>query len=285
MRHPLMVPENLAVLMGLPRSGTTIISRVIGAHSKIRSVIEPYQSNRSNGYSTVDFDDFVRDHGGIDKNQSLLVKETTTRPHNVDCSLQLLANAVTRRIRPLAIVILRSPIEAYLSQVEASNELWDQTSKADHSGRRFLISFINGSLVGLYRFIRGAARYHRRVVMYNQFIRNPQGETRRLMAAFPYLFETSQLDLQKPQSAPGDPTALRATQISHQNSSKRKAGVEAFAANFKEVGAADALLRLHGVYTEWAQQVTIDDDLAWDETERLLRLEFSRLGVSIKRLK
>ena len=87
-------PYSVVALIGLPRSGTTIVYRSISAHSRVDGIIEPYQTRRADDYDEACIDAICEDFEIEAANdRSLLVKETATRLVNIRLTLDLLQNA------------------------------------------------------------------------------------------------------------------------------------------------------------------------------------------------
>ncbi len=271
-------PLNCALMMGLPRSGTTIVTRVIARHSKVKAVVEPYHSRRHERYETVDFSQFLSDLGGTDERESLFLKETTTFSTNVSLSLALLKSAVLQGVRPLAFLVLRSPVEAYLSQVDAAKNLYKSNPDFDY-GEQWIDMFVESSLRGLHQFLIQAERYHHRVVLYRRFVGDPRNETRRLLAAFPHYFEPSQIELGPTKVLAGDPGAWKSEKIAPEATTKRAGDVEKFASDFAHHKGARSLIALDHAIKEWSENTEIDDDQIWAESERLIRMELVRNGL------
>jgi hypothetical protein len=274
-------PLNCAVMMGLPRSGTTIISRVIGGHSQVKAAIEPYHSRKQEQYEVVNFSAFLADGGGVTDGQSLMVKETTTRLENVNLSLSLLRSAVSYDVRPLALLVLRSPVEAYLSQVEAAQTKWNPRPDFNYA-ESWVEVFAKVALRTLHAFLIGAQRYHKRVILYRRFINQTREETRRVMAAFPYFLEPSQLDLISARGpGVGDPSAWKSNEITGDSVVKRMPQVQKFSSDFSGNKLARSLVKLDLAIAEWAETPDADDDEIWNELERIVRAEFVQNNMSV----
>jgi hypothetical protein len=201
-----------------------------------------------------------------------LVKETTTRYENVELSLALLASAAAAGVRPLVFLILRSPIETFLSQVEMAQTKWKPKPDFDY-GERWVKMYVRLTLRSLHRFVLEARRYHRRVILYPRFANKPRDETRRLMAAFPYVFEPTQLDLTTRRSQGGDPSAWASTTISLDKASERRDEVAKFIADFGHMSFGRSLITLHNAVQRWSANQKLSDQDIWDELERMIRLE------------
>jgi hypothetical protein len=269
-------PMNCGLMIGAPRSGTTIIARVIGGHSRVKQVIEPYQTRREEKYETSDFSAFLADVGPVDAADSLMVKETFTRPENALLSLKLLASASAAGVRPLVLLVLRSPIESFLSQIEMTQTTWLEKRDFPYDPRSVWV-YVRRNFIGMHRVLTQAQRYHRRVILYRRFVANPQLETRRVMAAFPYYFEPAQLELSVgTRNRGGDPSAWKATEVSGKVVVDRSAAVAKFATDFRQTKPGASLLKLHHAMNQWAGDPSAQDDFIWDELERLVRTELVR---------
>ena len=266
-------------MMGLPRSGTTIVARVIGNHTRLKTVMEPYNSGLSTDFQITDVVPFCEHFGGMQGRSSLLVKETTTRDRFVTKSIALLRSCADAGVRPLSILILRSPIEAYLSQVHAAENLWEEKPNF-HYGQRWVQAFTIQALRGLHAFLNATSSFDRRVINYNRFIADPAAETSRIIEAFPYDFEPGQLTLPTDKKGrPGDPKAWQSDQVEQGNFSKRDAEVAQFVADFAEDPHGRVLIMLHQVIESWTSGELLEDSTMWNEYERLMAREMERLGI------
>jgi hypothetical protein len=266
------LPQNCVVLMGPPRSGTTILTRVVGAHSRVVPIIEPYHARREEPYTVTNIGQFSADAKRVTAASSLFVKETTSRYENVELSLALLRSAAAEGVRPLVFLILRSPIETFLSQVEMAQTKWKPKPDFNY-GERWVKMYVRLTLRGLHQFVLEARRYHRRVILYPRFANKPRDETRRLMAAFPYGFEPSQLELTTRRSQGGDPDAWASTAVSSAKASGRREEVAKFIADFGHMSFGRSLITLHNAVQRWSANPRMSDEEIWDEFERMLRLE------------
>jgi hypothetical protein len=201
-------PENVIGLFGMPRSGTTIISRLIANHSRVRTIIEPYHIRRETEYSETDPMQLCMDFGvNLSGHASLLVKETSTREANVRLIGDLLERSSKGGFRAGYIFVLRSPLECFLSQKDATETLWAKPRKfgdTEPSIRMFWSGFRR--FINVY--LDFALRYHRRFVIYDRFVVQPREEIGKLMTLFGYSFEQPQLDVSAPAADfGGDPKA------------------------------------------------------------------------------
>ncbi|WP_179214763.1 hypothetical protein [Octadecabacter ascidiaceicola] len=189
------MPKSFTLLIGPPRSGTTLIANTFMSHSTVCGVHEPYQHGRANGYGTTDFADFKADHSlDFTDTPNLALKETTTRLRNVELSLELAQNVQNSGTYTSLILILRCPFEAFLSQVEASRDHWEEKKLTDIT-EESVAHFFDRQRAPLRLICENARRFHFRIVSYDSFCASPETETARLMALIPVPMEPHQKDL------------------------------------------------------------------------------------------
>jgi hypothetical protein len=206
--------DNIVTLFGQPRSGTTIISRLVCNHSKVKKIIEPYQVRRESQYAQTDLHKLCADFE-IEEvvDTSLFVKETTTRRKNIRHLSGLMENAAHKGYRVSYIFVLRSPLEAFLSQIEASEKFWKKKTafgRDEASLKGFWTEFLGSMDV----YLNFAFRFHRRIVFYDRIVSDPQGELGRIMGLFAYPVEAGQTDLSEADPKFGGDPKARGTSAS-----------------------------------------------------------------------
>jgi len=200
--------DNVVALLGMPRSGTTIVSRLVANHSRIDRIIEPYHTRRDSDYREIDTNQLCTDFGIIEsENKSLLVKETFTRPVNIECIGAMLEFSNQKGYRSAYIFVLRSPLEAFLSQVDAVTNLWQKKSNFSRNARSLSV-FYTSYTFSMHHYLEFALRFHRRFLVYDRFVQNPTQEIGRLVGLFGYPLEQAQMDLSRAEkNFGGDPRA------------------------------------------------------------------------------
>ena len=99
--------DNLTLVLGAPRSGTSLLIRHLSAHSKILGIMEPFQSRRHEEFSCTDIFEMANLYGfNPSKQRSIFVKETTTRLNNVLLSLALVRAAEEKGVDCSLILIV-----------------------------------------------------------------------------------------------------------------------------------------------------------------------------------
>lgn len=201
-------PSSLILLIGPPRSGTTLIANTFMSHSKVAGLTEPFHRRREAGYATTDPAALMAENGLAPSpgQPHLAVKETTTRGANVDLSLALLDRAGAQGIYPALILILRCPFAAFLSQVDASRGMWRERKMTEATSETFG-RWAMAQRRALKKITDRARAQHFRLISYEAFCAAPEPEMARLMALIPERLEDAQMQLRPPggAAAGGDP--------------------------------------------------------------------------------
>jgi hypothetical protein len=117
--------RRVVALVGLPRTGTTVTAALLGSHSEVCAVFEPWNGSKNRIVpSDPDLPLFLEAFAvNVRNGSSLLVKETTTRLEFVHQSARLLRR-MPAPIQTGWIWIVRTPAHTYLSEVQARREWW-----------------------------------------------------------------------------------------------------------------------------------------------------------------
>lgn len=259
-------PYSLISLVGLPRSGTTLVHKILSAHSLVDGIIEPYQSRRDNEYSQTQLTAVCKDFKiNPSTERAILVKETTTRQVNMIHTLDLLANARFKGIYTGLIILVRSPFEAYLSQVEAANTLW-KIKHSINSDNDFFVQFAMSNLNAMQHIARRGRAQHYRFVSYRRFCQNLLCETARLMGVFPFRFEPKQVRLEQSANQGGDPKVYKTDKVVY---SDRSAEVSTL---LKKLKNSDLLYSMR-VYDDFCDELdTLSDAEAMDRFSEIVLL-------------
>ncbi len=206
-------PKSLVVLIGPPRSGTTLIANTFMSHSAVSGVMEPYQRGRHEGFITTDLGRFIVESHvrTLAERPHLAVKETTTRAANIDLSLALMDSAAARIGRTGLVLILRCPFSAYLSQVEASQTLWKQKNRLPEVSEDTFRRWSRGLQTALRRIVAGIGSRPFVIVSYEAFCDRPGHQTARMMTLIDQAPEPdTQLSFRPPEALRGgDPNTRR----------------------------------------------------------------------------
>jgi hypothetical protein len=185
-------PENVVLLTGLPSSGATALAGAIAAHSRVEPLIEPYRRRDEDDYRETDPELLCADFGiELRPGGSLLVGVTADQPGKVELALECLDRAASQDLRAAVIVMVRSPVAAFVDQGSREASL----SGADSDLARRLDDFWQSARLSLGTLGSSLARFARRVVLYDRLIEQPQIELARVMALFPYKLEPPQLQV------------------------------------------------------------------------------------------
>ena len=118
------LPRKLVTLVGLPRSGTTLLTSIFSVHSDFEAIYEPWNAGRLAAEDNVSLIDLIQKEN-IDSisNKVLFVKETASKLFHVKYIQRLLKNTPFP-IERHSIVILRRPDQIYLSEIARRSEWW-----------------------------------------------------------------------------------------------------------------------------------------------------------------
>lgn len=122
--HPAPLPEKFVSIVGLPRSGTTLLSSIFSVHSKAEAIFEPWNSGVLAGPEDTDFPVFLRKAGKTDlRGKTLVVKETASKYTYIE-NMFLLQARLPFPVDGHNLIILRRPDQTYLSEVIRRSEWW-----------------------------------------------------------------------------------------------------------------------------------------------------------------
>ena len=252
-RSALSLTKGLIAVAGLPRSGTTLISRMLTDHSLVDALMEPYQAGRMKLYKQTSFMKLCRDKN-IEPKQDrfVLIKETTTRTENVSLLFRLLKDARSLGDYTGLIIVLRSPFEAFLSQVHASSNIWLEKKMTNPSDKHFQ-TFAKLAVAGLAEIVWHARSQHCRVINYDDFCSDPENELSRLLGLFPLRLEQQQLELSKTAHRGGDPKAYSGASI---EKTDRSAETEELLGNLPDTPLKRKMLELQKISEDAASMST-----------------------------
>ncbi len=211
--------KSFTLLIGPPRSGTTLIANTFMSHPGVSGVMEPFQRRRKSTIGSTDVKGFLLENSAdlkqLNDRPNIAVKETTTRLANSEMSFALMRAFAEMNIYTGLILILRCPFTAFLSQVEASSRLWAERKLTEPTPRNF-DAFMTGQRTALTHVTNHSRSQHYRVVSYEAFCATPSVELARLMALIPLRVHADQLQFKRPDGVlpGGDPkTNLKSGKI------------------------------------------------------------------------
>jgi hypothetical protein len=113
-------------ILGIPRSGTTLVAAAFSTAPDVAIVYEPFNDDEGQHWreGTMTLDRFARDCQLESAGRSaLVIKETSTKFEYIDLMRQVFESAESRLDRRL-LVTLRNPLHCFLSEVQARREWW-----------------------------------------------------------------------------------------------------------------------------------------------------------------
>ncbi len=185
--------DAVAGLIGLPRSGTTVLTAAVGEHSKVKAVFEPWNSRKKNMPPTnIGIPQFV-DVIGLDykEEQLLFVKETATDLTYLEAIDFLLTDSENTGYKTRLIWLFRDPMHTFLSEVQARKEWWGETDLEATSDT--FDKWAERSLNALRNIIEICQKYPTLCVEYEFFVSAPSETLQKVMAFLDLSFEETQL--------------------------------------------------------------------------------------------
>jgi hypothetical protein len=184
--------RSLIGIAGLPRSGTTLLTAVLDAHSRCEALYEPWNGAPDRlGYQRFDRESLLRQVGlTLPASATLVVKETSTRIEYLDC-IEHLLSAVSNPQDRLFCWIVRNPWHVYFSSVQARRAWWGEEGL--EVNLTSLDRWLQGAAAGLRRLTVLARRMPAVVVCYERLVERPASVIAALMAETGLPFEAGQL--------------------------------------------------------------------------------------------
>ncbi len=189
-------------LIGLPRSGTTLVTSFLAVHSKICAVYEPWNAafrrrmlspaasrhhEVSRGVRTID--GFMRHFApALNGKTTLLIKETSTRPGYVRAMEDLL-ESVRAPLQRRLVIPLRNPFHVFLSEFEARRKWWG-AADLDLSATEF-DGWAEKTLYSVRLVAQMVRRFGAVFVSYERFVKDPTVR-RALMGELGLTYEPTQ---------------------------------------------------------------------------------------------
>jgi hypothetical protein len=177
--------EQVIGLIGLPRSGTTLVTSFLAVHSKICAVYEPWNADFrsrmlspaasrhykvSRGVRTID--GFMRHFApALNGKTTLLIKETSARRGCYVRAMEDLLKSVRAPVQRQVIVPLRNPFHAFLSEFEARRKWWGDAD-LDLSAMLF-DRWAKKTLNSVRLIARMVHRFGAVFVSYERFVKDP----------------------------------------------------------------------------------------------------------------
>lgn len=220
---------------------------MLSDHSLVDPLMEPYQAGRMKLYRETSFQKLCSNKKiKLEAGRFVLIKETTTRKENISLLFELLKDARGVGVYTGLIIVLRSPFEAFLSQIDASSNMWLEKLLTTASDKTFR-TFAKLAIAGLAETVWHARSQHCRVVSYKQFCADPENQLATLLGLFPLRLEAEQLKLSKTSHRGGDPKAYSGAGIEVVD---RSAEVSAVLAKLSDTPLKRTMMQIHSLVDE-----------------------------------
>jgi SAM-dependent methyltransferase len=203
--HPLRVwswdtprIKRVVAILGLPRSGTTMLTAIFNAGRNIASIYEPWNANRKavlSGEINITaqwlLDEAARSNPEA---ETLVIKETTTDQLYPEQLLRVLEE-VPPTVFQRVVILVRNPFHVFLSEVEARSKWWGEADLK--AGRETFDIWVVRTLTSLARLLAIAERHDGIVVSYEAIASSPITMVPRLMDALNVPFSLERIQITK----------------------------------------------------------------------------------------
>lgn len=188
-------PDAMVCVLGMPRSGTTLITSVLAVHSRVQAVFEPWNGKVLPRDRVPTFDDAVSLANGASLRGKTLVVKETAADSRYPRRLTDLARSAAGRTDVYGLIILRDPIQTMISEQRRRNEWWGDDVALD---QRFVDNWLKRSrdLFDASRRLAKACRTTM-VVTLEEISEVPQDVTTRLCSFIRIPVENAQLEYEK----------------------------------------------------------------------------------------
>lgn len=123
--------KSVVAVVGLPRSGLTLLEALLGSHSGIAPWFLPYSTRKDQGIKPFSDSESIQTHYGEAfsgekiKSETVVISESTSDEKNIEFIAESLENLSKNGIQTKIIWIVRDVNLTYLSQIEAAMKYWD----------------------------------------------------------------------------------------------------------------------------------------------------------------
>lgn len=168
----IIIPKRIHGIIGLPRSGTTLLASLFAVHSNINTVYEPWNTVNNEITDSVCAANFYNVFPEtFDLNKEILfVKETTTMPRYFN-RLRRLLNSHPNNLNASCVFLFRNPAHVYISEVEA-RKLWWGINEKFTDVEAFELWFIR-TIQSIVRMLNFAKETNGILISYEYLTKNP----------------------------------------------------------------------------------------------------------------
>jgi hypothetical protein len=261
-------------LVALPRSGTTVVTSVLGVHSRVKSVYEPWNAAKEkiNPANRMTFDEFMTTFNiNVGKKTIMLVKETATQISFLERLNELLLTAPHKCDREL-IVLLRNPFHIFLSEIQARREWWGEPNLIVTT--EIFDAWAHRTLGAMRKLIDMAKSFNAMLLSYEAISRSPM-EISRVMEELGLEVEAAQYEFERHVDVKlvrGDKgLAARPRPLTDSSVSSRETEVNGILGEISDARSFSTIMRLHKEVASFEQAVIGRSKQHQEFTENVLR--------------
>jgi hypothetical protein len=191
--------DTFFVLLGIPRSGTTITGAILEAHPEVELFFEPFnayfhESSRLFDTPEAFAEEFLRRSGQRRKPGAVHVggfKEVSERPEGLHWAKELLTR-FHAQVPVKVLLIVRDPVHTYLSRVEGARKWWGYPD-AQPTEKRF-VAYVNGMVKSYQLFDEMLTAFGGLVFSYKGLVETPEQVLPELMGYLGVTYQPEQME-------------------------------------------------------------------------------------------
>jgi len=240
-------PDKFVAIVGLPRSGTTLLAALLDAHPRVCLYYEPWNASPKGRPPVLASPDTFaewmegRFHIRIGPHQRITgFKETTILPESTAWAIATI-DAIAAVCPMHVIWIFRDPMLCLLSKIEGARKWWGYPDSA--VTRNSVLGYLRETEASLRALESVATRHRGLLVRYESLVGDPAATLTELMSEIGEGFDPFQLEYHlagpQPNKVMGDPeVASQPAPISAERERRRVVEAEQHRALFESVRAA-----------------------------------------------
>jgi len=173
-----VLPEKLIVVLGIPRSGLTMMTALLGGNCDATTWFLPYSTRPQDSKEPFkDFASLKKAYSETFPNEdpmknTVVISESTADHNNIELIIQSLSNLEEKGVQTRIIWMVRDIHHTYVSQMETAFKYWGGTepvyNKETYSG---YVDFVKNSYLKL---VESVYAFDTALVEYESFLKSPE---------------------------------------------------------------------------------------------------------------
>ena len=193
-------PKKVVAVLGIPRSGLTLFTAILGAHSQTDAWFLPYSTRKDLGivpftdYHSIEsqYKEIFPDSENI--KGTIVISESTSNIKNIKFIMESFKNLSENGVETQVIWLVRDVNHSYLSHNEASHKYWgdESTPLTEES----YLNYIKFAKDGYNQILQLLAHQDNMIISYNNIISQPEIVIPKVMNYIDLISEKNQLNFE-----------------------------------------------------------------------------------------